>query len=379
MTNSSGIYIHVPFCRQGCLYCHFVTVAYQEHGVGSYVQALLKEMQQFSETCKETPVLDSIYLGGGTPSLIPAESIEAILDACRRMFSVSGDCEISMECNPETLVPENLAIYRRAGINRISVGAQSLQEKELIAVGRKHSAASVIDAVELLKRTGIEHINMDILIGLPFQTLNSLENTLKRVAELDVEHVSVYMLDLDEPCQLSEMIEAGRVQSVGDDTMAEMYLETREILSRSGYRQYEISNYARINHDCRHNIKYWRLDPVIGFGLGSHSFDGFARWANLKDMKSYLEAVSQGKPPVEWRRVLTRSEILEETLFLGLRMNEGVDWKVLQKDYPVEVLEEYEKRLRPFCRKGLVKCNGSQVSLTVEGMLLSNEIFQELV
>jgi len=174
-------------------------------------------------------------------------------------------------------------------------------------------------------------------------------------------------------------VEKGTVPPVGDDTLAEMYIETWEFLSSLGYRQYEISNYARGNHACRHNMKYWRLDPVIGFGVGSHSFDGTCRFANLKDMQLYLKAVRHGKSPVEWSRALDESEILEERLFLGLRMNEGVDWEELKRDYPRKVLDEYERRLRRFWRDGLVLWEKSRVSLTLRGMLLSNEVFQELV
>jgi oxygen-independent coproporphyrinogen-3 oxidase len=225
----------------------------------------------------------------------------------------------------------------------------------------------------------MENINLDILLGLPFQTPDSLKATLERIEELAVEHVSTYMLDLDEPCALAESVADGTVQTAGDDATAEMYLEAGRFLSGLGFRQYEISNYARDGYACRHNMKYWRLDPVIGFGLGSHSFDGISRSANLKDMQRYLRAVQQGRLPVEWSKTLGAHEILQERLFLGLRMNEGVDWKKLEGEFPADVLEEYQGRLARFKREGLVRWEKSKVSLTLSGMLLSNEIFQELV
>jgi len=376
---NSGIYIHIPFCRQGCKYCHFVTVPYREESIEPYVQAVIKEMNLYSESCQENMDVDSIYIGGGTPSLLPAHCIATILDACKHSFSIKSDCEISIEANPDTLDRNKVRIYGQNGINRLSIGAQSLQNRELSIIGRAHSAETVLETVKILKDSSLENINLDILLGLPFQTRESVQNTLGSIEKLDVPHLSVYMLDLEEPCPLSESVVNGSLSVPDDDIVANMYLETNEVLSSLGYHQYEISNYAIHNHTCLHNLKYWKLEPVIGFGLASHSFDGTCRYANFRNMECYLQSLHSCRLPVEWRRILQEKEVLQERLFLGLRMNEGVDWAKLRNDYSDEDLEKYEKSLRRFSKERLVEWRGTRVFLTMRGMLLSNEIFQTFV
>ncbi|MEJ2109182.1 MAG: radical SAM family heme chaperone HemW [Acidobacteriota bacterium] len=375
----SGIYIHIPFCRRGCTYCHFVTVPCETGTVRSYCRALIKEMQLYAGSCREEIALDSVYIGGGTPSLIPAEYLAEILQACRDSFPMEDDCEISTEANPDTIQSEKARIYRQVGINRVSVGVQSLQGRELEAIGRSHSSNTAVDSVQILKQNGIENINLDLLIGLPSQNLDSLKGTRWSITRLGVPHLSVYMLDLDEPCALSDFVSQGSISVPEDDETAEMYMHAHHWLSEFGYQQYEISNFTRGNRHCRHNLKYWTRVPVIGFGLASHSFDGICRYANTDQMKTYLSSLESGKSPVAWRRILNEEEMLQEKLFLGLRLNRGIQWDKLLEEYPGEWIDKYEQPLRKLDRQGLVQWKNSTVRLTTRGMLLSNEIFQLFV
>jgi oxygen-independent coproporphyrinogen-3 oxidase len=374
-----GIYIHIPFCSQNCKYCHFVTVPLDRGLLEKYRTAVIKEISLYSQSLDENIEVDSIYIGGGTPSLLPAEYLEEILGACNDSFSVSGDCEISMEANPDTVRKDKSLSYKQNGINRISIGAQSFHNRELKAIGRNHNAGAIAASVNILRESGFSNINLDLLLGLPFQTAGSWRKSLDGISNLDVSHVSVYMLDLDEPCPLSESVADGSVSVPGDDLIADSYLETIDILASYGYQQYEISNFTRPGCACRHNLKYWLRNPVAGFGLSSHSFDGYSRYANFSTMNEYLHSLESGRLPVAWRKPLQEKQKLEETLFLGLRLNEGIQWARLQQGYRGNLLEKYENSLRMLGHEGFVEWNDTIVRLTPSGMLLSNEIFQLFV
>ncbi len=374
----SGLYIHIPFCHQGCTYCHFTTVPYDSGIIGRYQKAVAREITLYA-ACGSDRQVDSIYFGGGTPSLVPAECITEILEACRKAFAVQSNCEISMEANPGTLREDNVRIYAQAGINRVSLGMQSAHKRELRAIGRDHGIAAVRDSVRLLKNNRIHNISLDVLLGLPSQTFESWRETVRCVVALDVPHLSVYMLDLDEPCPLAEIVAEGSAALPEDDCIAEMYLETIRLLSSYAYVQYEISNFARKGYACRHNLKYWERKPVLGFGLSSHSYDGSARYGNVREMQDYLQALESCSLPVDWRGEIDAKQALEETLFLGLRMNAGIDWARLCANHGDRRLAAFERILRDLGRAGLVEWSDSVVRLTPAGMLLSNEIFQSFV
>lgn len=375
----SGLYFHMPFCRSRCSYCHFISLPFDRAIARRYGHAVLCEIESCPEAKADCRDVDSIYFGGGTPSILAAKHILGILQACRCKFRVQDDCEISLEANPGTISKTKIAAYRRGGIRRVSMGAQTFSDRELSAIGRAHSSEMVFDSLRRLREGGFENINLDLMLGLPYQTRVSWKHNLETVAGLGIPHVSVYMLDLDDPCPLQTKVAEGAVSLPEDDLVSDLYLETIEFLASCGYQQYEISNFARPGYACRHNLKYWKRKPVYGFGLGSHSFDGNTRWANISQMDDYLAVVEAGQNPRAWQESMDADHALSETLFLGLRLAEGVDWKGLQNSYGAEMLSTYEDALQDWLQQGLAQKTGDVVRLTASGMLISNEVFQQFV
>jgi oxygen-independent coproporphyrinogen III oxidase len=375
----SGLYFHIPFCRSRCSYCHFISLPHNRLVADRYAKAVLRELEYSAKTTIGEESVDSIYFGGGTPSIVAAKHILDILQFSRNYLRISEDCEISIEANPGTTSETKIASYRRGGINRVSMGAQSFSDRELAGVGRVHSAKMIFDSLPLLRNGGFENINLDLMLGLPHQTRESWKRGLENVVRLEIPHLSVYMLDLDDACPLQAKVEDGAIVLPEDDLISDLYVETIEILESFGYQQYEISNFARPGYACRHNLKYWRREPVYGFGLGSHSFNGNARWANISKMDDYLAAVESGRNAETWRERIDADHALQESLFLGLRLTEGVDWNVLQSVFGAQKLSEYESAMQDWLKKGLLQKHGTSMRLTASGMLVSNEIFQQFV
>ncbi len=371
-----GIYFHIPFCRSKCSYCHFISRPWIQSDEERYQRAILLELERHTDPGSTQWVVDSIYFGGGTPSLIPEHHIEQILNSCRLLFQVTKDCEISLEANPGTLSGEKVDAYRRSGINRISLGAQSFCNEELKSIGRVHNAEMIERSIIQLRKGGFSNINLDLMLGLPGQTVESWRQNLQLVIALGIPHLSVYMLDLDDDCPMKGLVESGIVSLPEEDFVSDLYLETIEFLESRGLRQYEISNFAKDGHICRHNMKYWKRGPVYGFGVGSHSFDGASRYSNHAQLERYTESVLAGESPVGWREVVSERQSLSESLFLGLRLRQGVDWELLMKEYDADSLSPFEPGLQDLSTRGLIERNGSRIRLTESGMLLSNEIFQ---
>ena len=371
---SLGIYLHIPFCSSRCNYCHFVTFPFSKRTVGRYADALCREIESKGNGGERTEV-DSIYFGGGTPSLIPAELIQSAISTIRNVFTVTPDCEISLEANPETITAQKTEAYIRSGVNRVSVGAQSFVGDELRAIARSHDAGAPARALRLLREAGFTNLNLDLILGLPGQTAESWRFTLAKTVEVLPSHVSVYMLDLDDAqAPLHHAVAAGECSVPDDDAQAEWYLETIELLQRHGIMQYEISNFASTGMVCRHNLKYWKREPVLGFGAGSHSYDGRVRYANVSGLDRYLELAEQGSP-VEWSYPVDEVSGIEESFFLGLRLNEGVDLESMRNRFGEEKLAAIENSLAGMLESGLVERASRFVRLTSRGRLLANEVF----
>lgn len=376
---SLGIYVHVPFCLSRCNYCHFVTGPYSEATVARYGVALRREIEAAAEG-GECGSVDSIYFGGGTPSLVPVELIAGVISTIRSVWPVSQGCEISLESNPETINIEKAEAYRRIGINRISVGVQSFVDAELEAVGRIHDAGTASRSLKILREAGCTNLNLDLILGLPGQTAESWRFSLEKTVEALPAHVSVYMLDLDDAqAPLHHAVAAGEVSVPDDDEQAERYLETVELLQRHGIEQYEISNFAVAGMLCRHNMKYWRRQAVLGFGVGSHSYDGCARYANVSSLNQYLDLAEAQRSPIDWRYPVDELSGLEESFFLGLRLNQGVDLESIRDRFGPEKLGGIESSLGEMIESGLVEREDQFVRLTARGRLLANEVFSALL
>ncbi len=384
-----GIYVQVPFCQTKCTYCNFHTGVVSAARFAPYVQCVCEEIGRHREFYAAAgvdlpagiadAVVDTIYIGGGTPSLLDAAHLRGIVDAIRGNF-VAELREVTLEADPETVTEEKAAAWVAAGINRVSFGVQSFCDEELQAAGRMHRRADVYRAAAILRAAGIENVSFDLIAGLPKQTRGSWRESLDSLVKLVPEHVSVYLLEVDEGSRLGgEIFRGGKRYSAGDvpsdDDMAEFYETACSVLRAAGYEHYEISNWAKPGFASRHNLKYWRREAYLGFGAGAHSFSGTERWANVHDAAGYVNAVMAGRLPVEQHEVLTAESALEEELFLGLRQLEGIDLERIERQYGVSL----DSRFARLTSAGLIEREGSVARLAPERISVSNEVFVELM
>ncbi len=398
--SNSGIYVQVPFCQTKCTYCNFHTGVVASSRFRPYVEAVCREIREHRllleaaganwpgrlrgggvarETRSKDLAVDTVYIGGGTPSLLDPAHLQNILNAIRASFAADLT-EVTLEADPETIETGRAAAWVRAGINRVSFGLQSFSDKELVAAGRMHRRADIYRAVPILREAGIRNISFDLIAGLPHQTKVSWRQSLEELAVLAPEHVSVYLLEIDEDSRLGkELLQGGEkycARSVpSEDDMAEFYEMAQQALGAAGYHHYEISNWAKPGYESKHNLKYWRREPYLGFGAGAHSFLGTERWANAHDAAAYVTAVQGGRMPVEQHETLTAERALEEELFLGLRQLDGIDLAQIERDYGVSLAARFD----PLTSAGLVERHGSIVRLAPERLSISNEVFVELM
>ena len=383
-----GIYIQVPFCQSKCTYCHFASGVFPRELMAPYVDAVCHEIQEHETLLARAMLVfprtiapDTIYLGGGTPSLLPAEDIARILDSVRETFPIRRLWrEVTMEADPETVTPEKAAPWRAAGIGRVSLGAQSFSDAELKAAGRRHRAADIPRAVEVLRTVGIADISLDLILGLAGQTAESWRHSLDQLLALAPEHVSLYMFDADDESRLGrELLSGGArygaAQVPDDEAQADWFEEACARLAAAGYEHYEISNWALPAHRAIHNSKYWQRAPFYGFGSGAHSFNGAVRWANTHDPAGYVAALQDGRLPLEQRQAISRHMALEEEVFLGLRLLEGIDLGRIEREYGIDL----RARLPRLLDAGAVALEGDRLRLLPARLAVSNEVMAELL
>lgn len=369
-----GIYVSVPFCRFKCTYCNFASGVFAAGALDRYLNALSTEIRS---AAKSGVSVDSIYLGGGTPSMLSAAQMQSLFGELRRNFRVAEDAEITLEAAPGSITAQDAAVWRACGINRASLGVQSFVEPELKAVGRPHRAATVAADMDTLRTAGIGSINIDLIAGLPHQTPGSWEESLGWIGRLQPDHVSVYILEIDQDSRLgSEVLAGGGRYSASllpdEDTVAGLYCRAIERLHGMAYRQYEISNFAWPGRESVHNQKYWTLAPYAGFGVDAHSYDGAERWANTDSLDDYLARMEAGQSPVVDRRPVDDRARAEERIFLGLRRNQGVELTAAERD-------RYEREIARMAQAGLLEFEAGRLRLTDRGRLLSNEVFAEFI
>ena len=378
-----GLYVHIPFCSAICNYCNFNRGLFDASLKEQYVQALLREIASQGDPSTALGTgrapADTIYFGGGTPSLLEPAEIAAIIAACRAAFAVAGDAEITMEANPETVTPERLAAFRDAGVNRLSYGVQSFRDEELQRLSRLHSASRAAEAFAMARAAGFDNVSLDLMMWLPQQTIAQWLESVDALIALGPDHASLYILELYPNAPLREAMARSKWSLAPDDDAAEMYLEAMARLDAAGYEQYEISNVARRGRESRHNLKYWADGEWLGFGCGAHSTRRGVRWKNLSSTTEYIAAVASGGQPGVEKRELSRREALEEALFTGLRLARGIDVHTVKTRYDADVWGIYGAALERFREAGLLIYDGRLLRLSRTGMLLANEIMSEFV
>jgi len=403
--NALGLYISIPFCRSKCTYCNFASGVYPASDHARYIDRVIDDMEQAAEWAARMGValprkVDTVYLGGGTPSLLAPELLERLFAAIRANFSVEAGAEITVECAPGQIADATLAAFSEVGVNRVSMGVQSFVDREAQVSGRLHSRATVERDVERLRAAGIQNLNLDLIAGLAEQTFASWEESLAALIDLNVPHASVYMLEVDEDSRLGrEMLGGGARYHAGlvptDDAIAQMYTRALERLGEVGLAQYEISNFCRPGFASRHNLRYWQRRPYLGLGLDAssmalHAADALRalkpsgaeagepshalRWTTTDDLKAYLA----GPQPVEtaW---LSPSRQHEEAWFLGLRLNAGVEPAAIEQEFGPELVAAAFEVVERLADDGLLKFDGGTVRLTPRGRMVSNDVFQEFL
>lgn len=396
--NSLSLYIHIPFCVRKCAYCDFLSFPTDDETKKRYVNALLREIKVKSAEYRDRHVV-SVFIGGGTPSVLPADFIYRITEHVGSCFKVDEDAEISIEVNPGTVTNELLdIIYRKRIVNRVSIGLQSANKNELALLGRIHTFEDYLRTFEGLRSAGVRNINTDLMFGIPGQRLTSFQETLDKVTELRPEHISAYSLILEEGTPLFEMQKEGVLELPKEESEREMYHFLLKYMKQKGYQRYEISNFAKPAHECRHNIRYWRRGDYLGLGLGSASFVNEARWNNTKKLDRYLSDPCFDYPwnigklppeapipesPDEKRRSdavrLTRKDRMEEFMFLGLRMANGISEKEFEDTFGVSLLYEYPNVVDKFVREGLLIREKGRIYLSDRGVDISNYVMSAFI
>jgi len=364
--------VHVPFCRRKCLYCSFVSYDNREADIPLYLSALKKELlgRAGGERVR------SIYFGGGTPSLLPTEQLGDLLSVISKLFIMDEAAEISIEANPGTIDEAYLTAIKKLGVNRLSLGVQSLNDRELAMLGRIHTAAEARDAVRFARGSGFDNLSLDLIYGLPGQTLTDWQYSLNDALAMGPEHLSLYSLTLEADTPMWKAVKEGSLQEIDPDLGADQYELAEDLLAAHGYSHYEISNWARPGRECRHNITYWRNLPYLGVGAAAHSCIDGHRLANNKSLDKYIADFSGKTSPLpEMDEEINPELELAETVILGLRLGEGIDADYLQNRFGLDILAHYRRQVEEMSIAGLLERTDGYIRLTRRGRLLSNEVF----
>lgn len=405
--NKLEIYIHIPFCVKKCDYCDFLSAPSDSGTMESYVKALVKEIEFSREKMKDY-LIDTVFIGGGTPSILAGSFIERILEALRKNSKISENAEITIECNPGTIDESKLQSYKRAGINRISFGLQSANDKELKSIGRIHTYAQFLESYHMARECGFDNINIDLMSALPGQSEKSYEETLEKIIKLNPEHISAYSLIVEEGTEMYQRVKSAKAKGKtilpDEEEERKMYYRTKELLAKAGYERYEISNYAKKGYECRHNIGYWERRDYLGFGIGAASLYQEERYNNVSDIQEYMDRLlnsdisnissnlssggreSEVKPEFgivesveENQQKLSVEEQMEEFMFLGLRMTRGVSVKTFEEAFGKKYEVVYGKTLDKLVEQELLEQEGDYIRLTERGNDISNYVMSEFM
>ncbi|MBQ8804823.1 MAG: oxygen-independent coproporphyrinogen III oxidase [Tyzzerella sp.] len=384
MKKELELYIHIPFCIRKCAYCDFLSSSQNKQVIDKYVEALLQEIQahkcsyQYNASCYVT----TIFLGGGTPSILEPTHIQQIITALRESFKISKNAEITIEANPGTVTKEKLEAYKQAGINRISFGLQSTNNDELKMLGRIHTYEEFLESYKLAQECGFANVNVDLISAIPKQTLESWEETLKRIIKLNPAHISAYSLIIEEGTPFAEVYGEGKIgekELPSEEEERAIYKKTEELLEQAGYHRYEISNYAKVDMECKHNLGYWERKNYLGLGLGASSLVDNMRFHNIEDLQFYMEKASDLKAIQCDEEKLSQTAQMEEFVFLGMRKMKGISVQEFEAAFRKSIYDCYGKNIERMKQEELIEEKDGYIRLTKRGIDISNYVFAEIL
>jgi putative oxygen-independent coproporphyrinogen III oxidase len=370
-------YIHIPFCHHICHYCDFNKVFMKGQPVDEYLGALEKEMELTTKGNKN--VLETVFVGGGTPTALDEAQLEKLVKSIQRQLSIDANTEYTFEANPGDLSKEKLAILKDGGVNRLSFGVQTFNDELLQKIGRSHRARDVFESIEAAKEIGFENISVDLIYSLPGQTKQDFIDSLRTALSLELPHYSGYSLIIEPKTVFYNLMQKGKLRLPGEDAEAEMYETLMEQMELAGLNQYEISNFALPGFESKHNLTYWNNEEYYGFGAGAHSYTNGFRQSNYGPLKKYMEPLSMGNLPIMDSHQVSLDEKMEEEMFLGLRKTKGVSVRHFQEKFDENPLRLFSQQIEEWSSKGLLVTDGERICLTREGRLLGNEVFQSFI
>lgn len=379
--NELGIYIHIPFCKRKCYYCDFISFSNKGELIQKYVNALNNEIEEAAKKIDKEYEITTIYIGGGTPSFINEENIEKILNNIFENYNVSKNAEITIEVNPETVTLEKIIKYKRIGINRISIGLQSTNDELLKKIGRIHSYEEFINTYNMVKKAGFDNINIDLMLGLPNQTIQDLQESLNKVIDLNPKHISVYSLIVEEETPIEKMLEENKISLPSEEIERQMYWLVKGTLEKNEYKHYEISNFAKEGYESKHNLNCWEQKEYLGFGVAAHSYMNNKRFSNTTIIEEYIKNIEDGN--IEKNKIInevqTDKEKQKEYMLLGLRKIEGVKIQQFKNKYIDNPLFIYHNELEKLVNEELIEIDGNYIRLTKKGLDLANLVWQEFI
>ena len=373
-----GIYVHIPFCKQKCYYCDFISYSNKSEFIKEYVEAVKKEIKTYN---LKNYIVTTIYIGGGTPSYIESKYIQEILETIKENFEIVENCEITLEVNPGTVTKEKLNQYKKSGINRLSIGLQSIDNKLLKEIGRIHTYEEFLQTYKNAKATGFDNINIDLIIGIPNQILEDIKKEIDEIVKLEPNHISTYSLIVEEGTKLEKMIQNGTYKLPNENEERKMYWYIKKYLEKNGYIQYEISNFAKPNKESKHNKNCWEQKEYIGIGLAAHSYIDNVRYSNIENIEKYISNIKQGNHQIN--RIIhekqTEEDKKKEYMLLGLRKIKGVSIGNFKNKFSENPIFLFRKELQGLAKQGLIEINGDNIKLTNKGINLANIVWEKFI
>ena len=373
-----GLYIHIPFCVTKCKYCDFNSFKIDLNEKIKYLNYLGEEMKLYKEEIKNREI-DSVFVGGGTPSILNENEINILFEKIKENFNIKSNAEITMECNPGTLTLNKLKVMKKSGVNRLSIGLQAVQNHHLKYIGRIHTFEEFEKNYHDAKQMGFDNINIDLMYALPNQSREDWMESLEKVVKLNPTHISAYSLILEENTELFKMYERDEFNLLDENTDIEMYEYTINYLKSHGYNQYEISNYAKDNFECKHNVLYWKCEEYVGIGASASGYFNGIRYNNICELANYEKMILEGEKPIEWEEKLSIKDEIEESIFLGLRMNEGIQISDFKEKYNFDFEKEYKNEIEKLSKMELIEIDNNLMKLTQKGREISNSVFVEFI